>query len=372
MRLPPFKLERYFSRYEFKAEYMLCGSDCESLSMKEILDLEPEAAERFNKLWLGYTESPGNPGLRAAIAGLYKRIGVEDILVHTGAEEAIFSFMNVVLEPGDHVIVHYPCYQSLHAVAKSLGCEVSKWKAREEDNWELDIEFLKKNIRPNTRAIVINCPHNPTGYQMSRENWRQVIDIARDNKLFLFSDEVYRYLEYNSEDRLSAAADCYDKAVSLGVMSKSFGLAGLRIGWIATRDHSLMRKMMAFKDYTTICNSAPSEFLAQLALRHRERILDRNLDIIKTNLELLHRFFTDYSGVFDWHAPIAGPIAFPSLKSGGSAEDFCRDLLEKQGVLLLPGSIYDSGRSNFRIGFGRKNLTQGLEKLREYLDSLQK
>ncbi|NPV89300.1 MAG: aminotransferase class I/II-fold pyridoxal phosphate-dependent enzyme [Firmicutes bacterium] len=368
MRLPPFKLERYFARYEFRADHMLCGSDCESLTVKELLDLEPGAAESFNRLWLGYTESPGGPGLRAAIAGLYRKIGVEDVLVHTGAEEAIFSFMNVVLEPGDHVIVHYPCYQSLHAVAKALGCEVSKWKAREEDGWELDLEFLNKNIRPNTRAIVINCPHNPTGYLMSRESWQQVIETARANKLYLFSDEVYRFLEYSPEDRLPAAADCYEKAVSLGVMSKSFGLAGLRIGWIATRDHSLMRKLAAFKDYTTICNSGPSEFLAQLALRHRERILDRNLEIIRGNLGILHNFFSDYPHVFDWRAPVAGPIAFPSLKGGVSAEDFSRDLLEKKGVLLLPGTVYDSGRSNFRIGFGRRNLGPGLEKFREYLE----
>lgn len=370
MRLPSFKLERYFSRYEFKAPYIMCASDCESVTINELLALQPGSLEEFKELWLGYTETEGHPDLRAEIARLYQVVEADEILVHAGAEEAIFIFMNVALEPGDHVIVHYPGYQSLFAVAKSLGCEITRWRAREEDNWELDIDFLRKSIKKNTRAIVVNCPHNPTGYLMSKDKWRQVMEIAREYKLLVFSDEVYRFLEYDHKDQLPAAADLYEKGVSLGVMSKSFGLAGLRIGWVAARDRSLLKKMASFKDYTTICSSAPSEFLAALALRNKEAILRRNLDLILNNLKEFEIFFANYPDVFQWRPPKAGPIAFPRLKLKLSSDDFCHDLVEKHGVLLLPSSRFDFGHSNFRIGFGRKNLPSGLERIESYLKTI--
>lgn len=166
MRLPPFHLERFFARYEFQAPYLLCSSDCESLSLQELLSLEPQAQEALQSLWLGYTESQGHPELRAKIARLYQRLDASQVLVHTGAEEAIFTFMNAALEPGDHVIVQTPCYQSLTDIARSIGCEVTAWETHEQDGWTLDVEWLQRQMRANTRAIVINCPHNPTGYLM--------------------------------------------------------------------------------------------------------------------------------------------------------------------------------------------------------------
>ncbi len=366
MKIQPFKLERFFAKYEFSTPYLLCCSDCESVSVQELLNLEPGSSEAFHKLWLGYTESQGNSELRQEIAQLYQQIIPDQILVHSGAEEAIFIFMNVALERGDHVIVHDPCYQSLREVASSIGCEVTKWTAQEQDNWELDIDFLKQHLRDNTKAIVINCPHNPTGYLMSHEKFMQVIEIAREHEILLFSDEVYRGLEYHEEDRLLAACDLYDHAISLGVMSKTYGLAGLRIGWIATQDQDTYRQMASYKDYTSICSSAPSEFLATLALRYKEKLVQRNREIVFNNLHLLNRFFFTYSHLFDWVAPKAGPIAFPRLNIDKDAEEFCLDLAEKKGVLLLPSNYYDFGDKHFRIGFGRKNITEGLEKIEEY------
>ncbi len=165
--------------------------------------------------------------------------------MHAGAEEAIFIFMNVTLEPGDHIIVHFPCYQSLVEIARTIGCEVSIWMANEDDNWELDIDFLRRNIQDSTKAIIINCPHNPTGYVMSHAKLIQIVELARQHHLLLFSDEVYRFLEQCAEDTLPAACDLYENAVSLGVMSKTYGLAGLRIGWVATRNQDIHAAMAA-------------------------------------------------------------------------------------------------------------------------------
>jgi aspartate/methionine/tyrosine aminotransferase len=319
---------------------------------------------------LGYTESQGSPELREAITGLYTTIKPEEVLVFSGAEEGIFTFMNVVLEAGDHIIVHTPCYQSLHEVARALGVEVSNWVTSDEDNWELDVDWLVANIRPNTKAIVVNCPHNPTGYLMSPEKQAQIIAIARQHDAWLFSDEVYRGLEHNPADRLPAACDLYEKAVSLGVMSKTYGLPGLRIGWLATQNRTLYQQLAAFKDYTTICNSAPSEFLSIVALRQREQIVKRNLNIIRANLDLLDLFFATLKDVFVWQRPRACSTAFPRLREGISAQAFCIGAVQKQGVLLLPSSNYDYGDSHFRIGYGRKNMAQSLEQLEIFLETL--
>lgn len=367
MKIRPFQLERFFARYEFNARYLLSSSDCEALSIQDLLDLEEGAAEQFQKQWLGYTESQGAPELRRAITGLYETIDAEQVLVYAGAEEAIFAFMNAMLEKGDHIIVHFPCYQSLFEVARALGCEVTLWETREEDGWELDLDVLRRNIKGNTTAIIVNCPHNPTGYLMSKEKQSELVEIARQHGCLLFSDEVYRGLEQNAEDLLPAACDLYENAVSLGVMSKTFGLPGLRIGWIATRNQQMYAAMAAFKDYLTICNSAPSEFLATVALRKRASIITRNKQIIADNLTVLNAFFSTYQHLFKWTAPRAGSIAFPSIRFNLDIEQFCADLVQKQGVMLLPGTCYDFGQKHFRVGFGRKNMPECLEQLEIYL-----
>jgi aspartate/methionine/tyrosine aminotransferase len=366
MQLAPFKLERYFARYEFSAKYLLCSSDCESLPVSDLLAFEPGAEEGLKKLWLGYTESPGAPGLRAAIGRIYNSIGPEDVLVHSGAEEAIFLFMHAVLAPGDHVVVHWPCYQSLAEVARSIGCAVDRWEARRENGWALDLDELRRLLRPETKAIVVNTPHNPTGFLMPRPDFEALNRLCQERGLLLFSDEVYRELEYDPADRLPAACELNPTAVSLGVMSKTYGLAGLRIGWVASRNTAVLTRMAALKDYTTICSSAPSEYLAELALRHRARLAERNLGIIRDNLSLLDAFFAAHPDRFEWRRPQAGPIAFPRLL-GEDVEAFCDRLVAATGVLLLPGTMYDHPGNHFRVGFARRNMPQALEQLEGFL-----
>ncbi|HSK87627.1 MAG TPA: aminotransferase class I/II-fold pyridoxal phosphate-dependent enzyme [Anaerolineales bacterium] len=366
MNLPPFKLERYFAKYEFQTEYLLCTSDAESMSIADLLAMEKDAAEKFQQVWLGYTESQGSLALRREIGKLYETIPPEEILVHAGAEEAIFLFMFSAFKEYDHVIVHSPGYQSLAEVARAAGCDVSPWPAREENGWSLDLDELRHLMRTNTKAIILNTPHNPTGYLMSRADYEAVHKFAQERKLLLFSDEVYRESEYDPAMRLPAACDLGDHAISLGVTSKTYGLAGLRIGWIATKNKKIYEKMASLKDYTTICNSAPSEFLAEVAMRNRAKLVERSIDIIKNNLAVIDDLFVRYSDLFSWVRPQAGSMGFPRLLKG-NVEEFCDKLVKQAGVLLLPGSMYDDSRNHFRLGLGRKNLPQAVEKLEEFL-----
>ena len=366
MLLPPFKLERFFAKHEFNTEFLLCSSDCEAMSIADLLACEEGAADKFQNIWLGYTESLGSLSLRKEIAGIYSTTQPEDVLVFSGANEAIYLFMLAALKENDHIIVHTPHYQSLSEVAKGIGCMVSPWQAREENGWALDMDELRHLMRSSTKAVVVNLPHNPTGYLMSRADFDELNKFTQENNLLLFSDEVYRESEYNPADRLPAAVDYGAHAVSLGVTSKTYGLAGLRIGWVATKNRDLYNRMASLKDYTTICNSAPSEFLAEVAMRYRVQLANRNLEIIKHNLTIIDDLFTRYSSLFTWTRPKAGSMCFPKLIKG-SVESFCDDLVKKAGVLLLPGSVYDDAHNHFRMGLGRKNLPQAVERLESYL-----
>jgi aspartate/methionine/tyrosine aminotransferase len=287
--------------------------------------------------------------------------------VFSGAEEAIFIFMNALLNKEDHIIVQFPAYQSLYEIANAIGCKVTKWIMDDENHWELDLQFLETNITPSTKCIVVNFPHNPTGYLPKKDSYEKIIELAKKNNIYLLSDEVYRFLEYTETDRLPSACDLYEKGISIGVMSKSFGLAGLRIGWIATKDIAIFKEVASFKNYTTICNSALSEFLAILALRNRNKIISRNIEIINNNLNLLDVFFNKYNNIFKWVKPIAGSIAFPSLLIDESVETFCLKLLKEKSVLLMPSTNYNYSDRHFRIGFGRKNMLEALLKLEDFL-----
>ncbi|WOF16736.1 aminotransferase class I/II-fold pyridoxal phosphate-dependent enzyme [Methanoplanus sp. FWC-SCC4] len=367
MKINEFLLERYLAEYEFSAPHLLCTSDCESLSIKELLSYEEGALDDFLSQRLSYTESRGHPDLREEISKLYDSVLPDDVITFAGAEEGIFVFMNAFLKEGDHVIALYPAYQSLYEIARAIGCDVTFWEISDENGWKPDFEALKRSIRDNTKAIIINTPHNPTGFNFTEEELRELADIAGETGICIFSDEVYRGIEYDEKDRLPGIVDIYGKGVSVGVMSKAYGLAGLRIGWLVLKDSDMTLRVASFKDYTTICSSAPSEFLSTVALRNRDRVIERNLSIIRENLALLDEFFEKHSGLFEWVRPKAGSIGFVRLKTGESAEKFCRDVVEKAGVLLLPSVVYQYGDSHFRIGFGRYDMKESLQKFEEYL-----
>ncbi len=253
-------------------------------------------------------------------------------------------------------------------MARAIGAGVSDWTGDPNCGWQLDIGTLRQKLTPKTRAVVVTFPHNPTGFLPTAAFLDELVELSRNHGFILFSDEVYRGLELDPSDRLPAAADLDDRAVSLGVMSKAFGLAGLRIGWIASRNHRLLRDMASFKDYTTICSAGPSEFLATLALRHMEKLLNRNRTILAENLVHLDAFFQRFSDNFLWESPKAGPIALVRLPENTDVDLFCSDVLEKSGVLLLPGTLYDAPVPAFRIGFGRRNLPDALVRMAKILE----
>lgn len=368
MKIPDFKLEEFWKRYEFSAPYLLCPSDAETWSLKELLTLaDVEARTLWENLHLGYTESSGLPLLRAEIAKLYSTLSRNHILTTAGAEEGIYCTMQSLLSPGDHVITIAPCYQSLETLPKTLGAEVTSIALDPRKKWKLDIKELKKAFRPTTKLLILNCPHNPTGALLDKTVFETMIDLATSKGSYIFSDEVYRYLEIDESKRLPAIADAYEKGISLNVMTKAFGLAGLRIGWLASQDIECLQKIASYKLYTSICNSATSEILALIALRAKDIILKRNREIMMDNLNLLDRFFESHRSSLTWIRPESGTMAFPELLLPISIDQFTQQLVEQAGILIMPGSIFDFPGNFFRLGFGRKNMPEILERFEQFL-----
>lgn len=364
MPLPPFQLERFFARWEFAADHILCASDIEGVRQRELLEvLDDETRTLWQQLTLGYTESAGHPLLREAIAELYDTLSAGSVLTFAGAQEAILALGSVLVGPGDHVVAMAPVYQSLYEVPRSVGADLSFVRLEHDRDWQLSPEMLDSAVSPRTRLVILNFPHSPTGSHPDVETFHRLIDVARRTHAYVISDEVYRFLAHDPADELPPAADLYDRAISIGVMSKAFGLAGLRIGWIATPDQDVLDRAAGFKDYTTICSSAPSEILAIGALRAREHLLARAHRIIATNLELLDEFFAAWPDVFEWVRPHAGTTAFPRLHYSVPIRRFVEELIRETGVLLLPGELFDHPGNHFRIGFGRTDLPEALDKL---------
>jgi aspartate/methionine/tyrosine aminotransferase len=366
VQIKPFEIERYYERWEFRAELMLSSSDCESQTVAELLALEPDAHERLLALRLGYTEVPGSLELRAAVATRYEALAPEGVLTLAAAEEGIFTAYHALLAPGDHVIVESPCYGSAIEVAHSTGADVSLWQRRYEDAWAYDLDDLGRLLRPETRLVYINSPHNPTGTQMPRATLEGLVALLAERSIVLFSDEVYRGLEHDPVDRLPSACEIYPRAISLNTVSKAFGLPGLRIGWLACRDPALLKRITDIKLYTTICSSAPSELLVALALRHGDELVARGRRLVLANLPLIDGLIARRRDLFEWVRPIAGPIGFPRVAGDIDVHAWCEEIAADAGVLLLPGSVYGQPR-HVRMGFGRANLVEAIARLDGYL-----
>ncbi len=366
MQITPFRIEEYMGKYEFAAKYLLSSSDAESQTIEELLALEPGAHDAFLKHWCGYTESPGAPWLREVLATIYTQIKPDQLVVVSAAEEAILLFYHALLTPQDHAIVETPCYESALTVPKSTGAAVCEWRRKSENGWAHDLAALEGLIRPNTRALYINTPHNPTGLLMRPEIFRGVMELAARHGIHVFCDEVYRELEHDPATRLPAGCDLYDRAISLGSVSKTYGLPGLRLGWLACRDVALLQKIVSLKHYTTICASAPSEFLTALAFRHRQKFIDRNRQIVLRNLAQLSAFFARHTDRFSWTPPNASTIGFARLLPQQDVQAFCERLVQQAGVLLLPGTVYDEP-AHIRFGYGRRNMPESLAQFESWL-----
>jgi aspartate/methionine/tyrosine aminotransferase len=367
-----FALEVHFSKWEFRARYHMTASVIESQTQAELLELaEPEDREAFESCWLGYSETWGDPELREAIAATYETAGPNDVLCFAGAEEGIYAAMRVLLGPEDHAIVVTPNNQAAETLPLSFA-GASGVALDPDQDWSIDIAAVEAAITQRTRLLSINFPNNPTGKVLEREKLDALVALCRERGLYLFSDEVYRGVESDPDRRLPQVADLYEKGLSLNVMSKAYGLPGLRIGWIACRDRETLQRLERYKHYLSICNAVPAERLAVIALKARERILARNRALVAENLRELEVFFARHEALFDWRRPDGGCVAFPRYKGRDGVESFCARLVEEAGVLLLPASLYRSDlgpvpRDRFRIGFGRRGLNEGLRALENWL-----
>ncbi|MER6518476.1 pyridoxal phosphate-dependent aminotransferase [Streptomyces sp. NPDC060334] len=371
-RLPDFRLETYFSRWEFTARHHLTASDVETTTLGELLSLaDDKDRDAFENLSLGYTQTFGDPALREVIAQTYERADADDVICFAGAEEAIYLAMNVLLDAGDHAVVVTPNYQAAETVPLAL-CEVTGVALDPDRDWALDLDEVAAAIRPNTRLVSVNFPNNPTGKIIDAADFTALARLCDERGIHLFSDEVYRGLERDPARMLPQATDLSERALSLNVTSKSLGLPGLRIGWITCRDRALLSRLERAKHYTTICNSAPSEVLARIALKARDTLLDRNRGRIEANLPAFEAFFAEFADDFEWQAPDGGCVAYPRYLGTDGVETFCIRLVEEAGVLLLPASIYQSELTatptdRFRIGLGRRNPEEGLAAFADFL-----
>ena len=366
MQIKDFKLERYFGIHEFSAKYLLSSSDCDGFRMQEVLDLaSDEERALWENLQLGYTESEGSPLLREAIRPFYKNADLDNILVASPGE-LNFVLMNTLLTKADHVVAIAPSYQSLYEVARTVGCEMSFWHP-DTTNWAYQPEKLADLMQANTKLIILNFPHNPTGSYLTEAALLEIVAIARKHGSYIFSDEMYHKLLVGDLPELPPVQDVYEKGISLWGTSKTFGLAGLRTGWLVSQDKEVLRKILAFKDYLSICSSAPSEVLSIIGLNHIDYFLSQNIAKIKANIACFTDFATSHQSLISFTPPRAGSTAFVKLHISETALAFSDKMVAETGIMTLPAEMFDYDGKYIRIGFGRANMPEILERFGAYL-----
>ena len=367
-----FRLVSYLSRWEHAVRYPLSSSYPESLTVGDLLGHATDAdREALFHAPLDYMPIRGSARLRRAIAAIYDTLDADDVIGFAGADEAINAAAQALLEPADHAIVTLPAYQSLESLPAAT-CAVTAVPLDPDDGWHLDPDRIRDAVRPNTRVLILNAPHNPTGTLPSRATFDAVVALCRQHGLWLLCDEVYRGLEYDPAARLPQVADIYERGVSLNVMSKAYGLPGLRIGWLATKAPALLHRLERAKQYLSICNSNPGETLAAVALDARHAILGAVMARSSPNLGLLDAVLRAHPGRFDWTPPQAGVLGFPRYTGPDGAEAFAATLVRDTGILVVPSTVYRSALGHvpadrLRIGFGRALAEEALQRLEAWL-----
>ncbi len=312
------ELATYLSRQHGRTQHHLSASECETMALADLLALaDAEDAERWARLRLGYTDPLGAPWLRAAAASGYDLVTKRDLVCFAGAQEALYAALHALLAVGDHAIIVLPSYQSIETLTLGL-CDVSGVALDAATGWSLDIAAVAAVIRPNTRMIAISFPNNPTGKQLEHDSFAALVELCRHHGIWLLSDEVYRLTERDPLRRLPHAADAYERGISLGVLSKAYGLPGLRLGWVACRDGALMERVATVRQYLSTCNAGPSEVLATIALKAAPLIVARNRAIAEANLAELFSFFMQHDQLFDCYTPDGGVVCYPRYKGQGS------------------------------------------------------
>ncbi len=368
MKINAFGVEEWLNVWENDAIYDIAGSSIASMTLEEILELNPADKENLLKELLqkkmNYGWIEGSPEFKEEVAKLYQTIKPSQILQTNGATGANFLALYSLIEPGDHVISLYPTYQQLYDIPRSFGADVSLWKIREEDNWLPSLDDLRQLIKPNTKMICINNANNPTGAVMDRAFLEELVSIADQVGAYIVSDEVYKPLEDNID--VPAIVDLYDKGISTNSLSKTYSVPGVRVGWIVSNDQlaDIFRK---YRDYTMICAGVFDDLITTHVLKHKEFVLKRNHDIVSRNLKIVKDWVANeprVSLIFPRHVS----TSFIKLDIPEEIENFCIRLLKEKGVLLVPGNRFDMP-GYARLGYctHTETLQKGLEKLSEFL-----
>ena len=369
MNIAPFETEHFYAQYEFNTPYQLCNSDCETVTIGALLEMADMSLEQFGLQALGYTESQGNPHLRESIAAMYQHVQPEDVVVLGTPIEGIYLTARALLEPGDEVIVLSPAYDALinmfaHVVGPS---NVKKWRFQPQPSaWTLELDDLRRLLSPRTKMVVVNFPHNPTGYLPTPQMQRALAEIVEAHNLWLFCDEMYFGLVHSGTPPIPSAADVSKRAIVLSGLSKTYGLPGLRSGWLIVQDKATRDRLMNWKFYTSICPPAPTEFLAVAALRVWRELRDKNIAQIEQNLALAEVFFQRWPALFTWRRPLAGSTALAGYHVP-SVSAVAAQLAAEAGVLIHPATTLDSDDRHMRMGFGRAGFGEALRRFEAWL-----
>ena len=371
MKIETFLLERWMTRHETHVRFDIAESGILPLTTADLLAFEPEAdrarvLDELLKLPLGYSEARGTEALRKTLAATYMRGDADCILVTTGAIEANFLLFNVLLEPGDHVIAPYPAYQQLFSVPKAIGCDVALWHVGPETNYRYDVDALERLITSRTKVIVVNTPHNPTGAMLSPADAKRVYALADAVGATVIGDEAYRWLSVpGGEPFAPPFFDLGPRGVSVGTLSKPFGLPGLRIGWIAGPP-DLIQKCWSYRDYVSLSPGKLNDALAQLALKHLDKIVARNHKIITANLATAQAFMSERSTMLSWTPPRGGLLALLKYNLPIDSLPLADKLATEYSVMLAPGSAFGY-EQHLRLGIGQEPaiFSEGLKRAGE-------
>ena len=370
MKIKPFAVEEWMNAWEVGAKYNIAETCVDSISMNDLFELTGEDKTEFlNRLCarrLSYGDIEGLPEFRKGVCGLYKTLNIENIVPTHGASGANHHVFYSLISPGDRVVSIMPTYQQLYSIPESYGADVQILHLSKENNYLPDLEKLRRLVTPKTKMICINNPNNPTGALMSEQMLREIVEIARSADAWILCDEVYRHLS-QEDGWCPSIVDLYEKGISVSSMSKVFSLAGLRLGWIATHDMSVVKSCLSHRDYNLVSCGVFDEMLAAAALKHRDKLLERSRKIVRENLQILDDWVGSESHV-SYVKPKAGTTALVYYDLDIPSYEFCEEMYKKTGAFVTPGDFFEVPHS-MRIGYayGKQDLIDGLRAISEYI-----
>ena len=370
MKIKPFAVEEWMNAWEVGAKYNIAETCVDSISMNELFELTGEDKTEFlNRLCarrLSYGDIEGLPEFRKGVCGLYKTLNIENIVPTHGASGANHHVFYSLISPGDRVVSIMPTYQQLYSIPESYGADVQILHLSKENNYLPDLEKLRRLVTPETKMICINNPNNPTGALMSEQMLREIVEIARSADAWILCDEVYRHLS-QEDGWCPSIVDLYEKGISVSSMSKAFSLAGLRLGWIATHDMSVVKSCLSHRDYNLVSCGVFDEMLAAVALKHRDKLLERSRKIVRENLQILDDWVGSEPHV-SYVKPKAGTTALVYYDLDIPSYEFCEEMYKKTGAFVTPGDCFEVPHS-MRIGYayGKQDLIDGLKAISEYI-----